>query len=87
MDKHYLIKLVIALFDITETWDRDELLGLKLRNLAGEILESFILASANNPGTDARSNLLKIESEFEKTLIEARRARIIERKAFIFLKQ
>jgi len=87
MDKHYLIKLVIALFDITETWDRNELLRLKLRNLAGEILESFILSSANNPGTDARANLLKLEGEFGKALIEARRARIIERKAFIFLKQ
>lgn len=87
MDKYYLIKLVVALFSITESWNKDELLRLKLRNLAGEILESFILISADNPGTEVNRRLLTLESEFEKTLIEARRQRIIERKAFIFLKQ
>lgn len=87
MDKHYLIELIVALFGITEGWDKDELLGLKLRNLAGEILESFILISAENPGMEVRSRLLSLENEFENALVEARRQRIIERRAFIFLKQ
>lgn len=86
MTKDYLIKLTLSVYRVTESWDENDFHKIQLRNLANEILSSFILVSHQNPIADAQESLLESISYFQKSLKGARGQKLIDRGQFIFLK-
>ena len=88
MNREYFIKLTFAIYQTSEQWPEKNLLKLKARNLANEILTDFILFSQENPGDKSlQSKILKEVEELQKTLFHARAEKFLGRNDFLLFRQ
>jgi len=94
MEKNYFIQLTLLLYQTTENFSQEELLKLKIRNLADDVLSDLILI---NSGEDHRITLPERESVFSQAFIDiddlgeyltlARSKNLLERDNFLFIRQ
>jgi len=88
MNKEYFIKLTFAVYQTTEKWPDKNLLKIKTRNLANEILSDFILFFQKNPKDNGLySKILKEINEIQDTFFQARTEKFLGRGEFLLLKQ
>jgi len=87
MDRDYLIKLTLAVYQASEDWGKDNFLKFKVRNLANEILAGFILFPKRNPGDNLRSKILREIEILQDTLKEARARKLIDRNNFLLFQK
>lgn len=86
MDRDYIIKLVLLVYQASENFPEDNFLKFKIRNLANEILTDFILFSQKNPLGNIPEILGKIE-RLQENFREVRAQKLLDRKKFLLLKR
>jgi len=94
MEKNYFIQLTLLLYQTTESFSQEELLKLKIRNLADNVLADLILI---NPGEAHKDVLREKDSVFCQTFLDiddlneyltmARTKNLLERDNFLFIRQ
>lgn len=87
MDKDYIIKLTLAVYQMSEWWPETNLLKFQLRNLANEILTGFISMAYHNPGSDMQVWLFKNIQAFQQSLSEVRAQKLINRREFLLFRK
>ncbi len=87
MDVDYIIKLTLSAYRLTDDWNKKNLLQLRVREAAAEVLKNSILLAYGNPGVEARKALNESLLKLEDALEWARREKLVSRKNFVFLKE
>lgn len=94
MQKNYLVQLTFLIYKTTEKFGSDELLKLKLKNLADEFLSGLVLIeSSENPGVVLKergavfARALGQIDEIGEYLALARARNLVNREDFLFIKQ
>ena len=83
MDKDYLVKITLAVYQTSEEWKEGDFLKFKLRNLANEILGDFILFWHENPSQNLRSKILQEIQEIQEGFGQARAKKLLDRDGFL----
>ena len=87
MDKDFLIKLTLFIYQTSEHWPEDNLLKFKIRNLANEILADCILLSQGNFTKTLQSKLLEEVCEIQECFVQARAKRFLNRNEFLLFQK
>ena len=87
MDKDFLIKLTLFIYQTSEHWPEDNLLKFKIRNLANEILADCILLSQGNFTKTLQSKLLGEVCEIQECFVRARAKRFLNRNEFLLFQK
>lgn len=87
MDKDFLIKLTLFIYQTSEHWPEDNLLKFKIRNLANEILADCILLSQGNFTKTLQSKLLGEVCEIQECFVQARAKRFLNRNEFLLFQK
>lgn len=87
MDKDYVIKLTLAVYQASQYWPESNLLQFKIRSLVKQILTDCILISHENPGLSIREQLVSNIQDLQQDLAEIRAQKLISRKDFLFFQK
>ena len=87
MDKDYVIKLTLAVYQTSQYWPESNFLQFKIRSLAKQILTDCILISHENPGMSIRERLVSNIQDLQQDLAEIRAQKLMSRKDFLFFQK
>ena len=87
MDKDYIIKLTLAIYQASQYWPESNLLHFKIRSLAKQILVDCILIYHNNSNLNIKSRLMSNIQDFQQDLAKIRAQKLMSRKDFLFFQK